>query len=191
MQFAHGSSVELIRSMKKMPTVPEQLWLSAVDPANPYGALLPWPIKSAVIKPSRSVGAHVALANGQLLGWLSKSGKSLFTFFPDDDAAKHRLVGCLGALLANYAIAKMASREGLLIEEIDGQLPAHHPLFRGLLSAGFELAGGGLRLRVERPTFGQKHLPAPSTAMLEQQESTAPQSIEDEIARELDEAGLS
>jgi ATP-dependent helicase Lhr and Lhr-like helicase len=191
MQFAHGSSVELIRSMKKMPAAPEQLWLSAVDPANPYGALLPWPVKSAVIKPSRSVGAHVALANGQLLGWLSKSGKSLFTFFPDDDAAKHRLVGCLGALLANYAIAKMASREGLLVEEIDGQLPAHHPLFRGLLSAGFELAGGGLRLRVERPTFGQKHLPAPNTTMLEQQESTAPQSIENEIAREMDEAGLS
>ena len=208
MQFAHGTSVELIRSMKKPPTEIEQLWLSAVDPGNPYGALLPWPVKSGTSKPSRSVGAHVALANGHLLAWLSKSGKSLSTFLPDDDdAVKNRLARCLGALLADYALGRLARREGLLIEEIDGQPPAQHPLLRTLQNSGFELAGDGLRFRNQRGATHRRGAASVAAAALPQSpaavgatalidDEAEPDrddvalSLEDEIARELDEAGM-
>ncbi len=209
MQFAHGTSVELIRSMKKAPTEIEQLWLSAVDPGNPYGALLPWPVQSATNKvatgkPSRSVGAHVALANGHLLAWLSKSGKTLNTFLPDDDdAVKNRLARCLGGLLADYALGRLARREGLLVEEIDGQPPAQHPLLRTLQDFGFELAGDGLRFRNQRGATNRRgeaatlpHAPAAVGATTLIDDEAEPDrdnvalSLEDEIARELDEAGM-
>jgi ATP-dependent helicase Lhr and Lhr-like helicase len=42
-QFAMPSAVDMLRSLRSEPQTPEVLFLAATDPANPYGALLPWP----------------------------------------------------------------------------------------------------------------------------------------------------
>ena len=49
--------------------------LAATDPANPYGAALPWP--GGEPRPQRAPGAVVVLHQGRLLAYLGKSDRSL------------------------------------------------------------------------------------------------------------------
>ena len=42
-QFALPAAVDILRSLRCEPPTPEAVYLSATDPANPYGNLLPWP----------------------------------------------------------------------------------------------------------------------------------------------------
>ncbi len=46
-QFAMPSAVDMLRSLRSEPQTPEALFLTATDPANPYGTLLPWPRKDS------------------------------------------------------------------------------------------------------------------------------------------------
>ena len=73
------------------PEATETRVLAATDPANPYGAALPWPQADDVgpeqadrtpRAPQRAAGALVVLVDGALLGWLGKSGHTLLTFLP-------------------------------------------------------------------------------------------------------------
>lgn len=62
--------------------VPKVHVLAATDPANPYGAALPWPESG----PTRSAGALVVLIDGLLAAHITRGGKSLTTFidsFPE------------------------------------------------------------------------------------------------------------
>ncbi len=43
MQFALPPVLEMLRTLRQRPEAPETVTLLSVDPANPYGALLPWP----------------------------------------------------------------------------------------------------------------------------------------------------
>lgn len=51
--------------------------LAATDPANPYGAALPWPEQG----PTRSAGAMVVLIDGLLAAHITRGGKTMTTFF--------------------------------------------------------------------------------------------------------------
>ncbi len=51
--------------------------LAATDPANPYGAALPWPAHG----PTRSAGAVVVLIDGLLAAHITRGGKTMTTFF--------------------------------------------------------------------------------------------------------------
>ena len=51
--------------------------LAATDPANPYGAALPWPQQG----PTRSAGAMVVLVDGLLAAHVTRGGKTMTTFF--------------------------------------------------------------------------------------------------------------
>jgi len=51
--------------------------LAATDPANPYGAALPWPEQG----PTRSAGALVVLIDGLLAAHITRGGKTMTTFF--------------------------------------------------------------------------------------------------------------
>ena len=51
--------------------------LAATDPANPYGAALPWPEQG----PTRSAGAMVVLIDGLLAAHVTRGGKTMTTFF--------------------------------------------------------------------------------------------------------------
>src|SRR5205814_1755654 len=42
-QFAMTSAVDMLRSLRTVPEHPEAVYVAASDPANPYGAVLPWP----------------------------------------------------------------------------------------------------------------------------------------------------
>ena len=51
--------------------------LAATDPANPYGAALPWPVQG----PTRAAGAIVVLIDGLLATHVTRGGKTMTTFF--------------------------------------------------------------------------------------------------------------
>src|SRR5204862_453144 len=63
-QFALPGAVERLRELRqKEGEEPEPLVLAAADPAQPYGAALPWP-KRAGARAARVAGAHVVLLGG-------------------------------------------------------------------------------------------------------------------------------
>ena len=118
--------------------------LAAADPAQPYGAALPWPERpedtATGHKPGRKAGALVIVANGALALYVERGGKSLLSW-TDDPAL---LEPCAAALAA-------AVREGALgritVERADGETVHDTPLARALQSAGFRPTPRGLRLR--------------------------------------------
>src|SRR5204863_1242326 len=56
-QFAVPGAEDRLRALRESPAEPLTLVLAATDPANPYGAVLPWPAEG----PQRAAGAQVVL----------------------------------------------------------------------------------------------------------------------------------
>ena len=81
-QFALPGAVDLLRSDAAEPSLGGVLLLAATDPANPYGAALPWPATPDSVghRPGRKAGAVVVLVNGELVMYLERGGRSLLTF---------------------------------------------------------------------------------------------------------------
>ena len=53
--------------------------LAACDPANAYGAALPWPEREGH-RPGRKAGALVVLVDGVLVFYVERGGKTLLSF---------------------------------------------------------------------------------------------------------------
>jgi ATP-dependent Lhr-like helicase len=123
------------------------LVLAAVDPANPYGALLPWPATpgGAGPPPRRLAGAWVVLVAGRVVLHVSPSSRQLVTFVADDgESGRSRLMAALAAL-GRLPAGKGAGRR-LRIERIDGRVAADSPLAERLADAGFERTVRGFAL---------------------------------------------
>ncbi len=125
---------------------PAALVLAATDPANPYGAALPWPERptaqdaKAGHRPGRKAGALVVLVDGDLVLYVERGGRSLLTFAEEAD----RLEPAAAALAD-------AVRDGALgrltVERADGGAVADSALGDALSQAGFHATPRGLRLR--------------------------------------------
>lgn len=149
-QFAVASTVDRLRGYSEGvdPERPEYraVALAAADPANPYGAALPWPpARSEGARPGRKAGALVVLVDGELAWFLERGGRSLLTF-TDDPAAHHAAATSLAELVAARRVAS------ILVERVDGA-PALAPHADGpgplgaLSAAGFARTPRGMRLR--------------------------------------------
>jgi ATP-dependent Lhr-like helicase len=73
-------AVDRLRSERQPEPDDPVLVLAATDPAQPFGAALPWPDPTGAARPSRAAGAHVVLGDGQPLAFLERGGHSLVTF---------------------------------------------------------------------------------------------------------------
>ena len=119
--------------------------LAAADPANPYGAALPWP--EGAHRPGRKAGALVALVDGELAWFLERGGRTLLSF-TDDAEAHHAAAGALADLVGTGRV------QSLLVEKVNGE-PVLAPDANGgqaavvaaLTGAGFARTPRGLRLR--------------------------------------------
>jgi ATP-dependent helicase Lhr and Lhr-like helicase len=125
------------------PDVPRALVLAATDPANPFGAAVPWPRRpgeDAGHRPGRKAGALVVLVDGRLVLYVERGGRTLLTW-AEDAAVLQPAVDALS----------LAVREGLLgrltVERADGVGVLNSPLGRALEEAGFHATPRGLRLR--------------------------------------------
>ncbi|MFM9049436.1 MAG: DEAD/DEAH box helicase [Actinomycetota bacterium] len=109
--------------------------LAAADPAQPFGAALPWP--ESAVRPSRSAGALVTLGHGQPLLYLAKGHRSLTTWpCEDPEGAARSLAGAL----RGHAVS---------LQRIDGDdiASARAEWVSALVAAGFARTPSGLRLR--------------------------------------------
>jgi ATP-dependent Lhr-like helicase len=161
-QFALPSAVDLLRSLRSAPQPEraEMATLAATDPANPYGAVLPWPgvqMEGEIRLLSRSVGATVILRNGGLVAYLRRNNPNLLVFLPPDEPERSNAARDLAAFLVGMAQDEMRRENearhsgGLMISTINGR-PAHqHFLLRFLQDAGFQAAPLGLNVRRIQP----------------------------------------
>src|SRR5206468_2803366 len=84
-QFALGGAVERIRELRERGEDADALVLGAADPAQPYGAALPWP-RRAGARAARVAGAHVVLLGGEAVLFVERGGRSLVPLRdPDHD----------------------------------------------------------------------------------------------------------
>jgi ATP-dependent Lhr-like helicase len=96
--------------------------LSAVDPAQPYGAALRWPDTGG--RPSRTAGAHVVLADGAPVAFLERGGHGLVTFPATVDRADwpQGLVALLDQ--GRYRSIELRTVDGAPIREADPAIAA-------------------------------------------------------------------
>jgi ATP-dependent Lhr-like helicase len=141
-QFALAGAVERLRELRDEPDLPETVVLAASDPANPYGAALPWPARAAG-RASRSAGAYVVLDGGHPVLFCERGGRTLLTL--DDDQGR---VGRAVEALAAEVRRGRPPRLGL--ERIDGEAAIGSPLEPVLRAVGFLAGPRRLSLRAPR-----------------------------------------
>jgi ATP-dependent Lhr-like helicase len=145
LQFALPGADERLRLQSRDASDDEHppVVLSAVDPANPYGALLEWPAgrSESGVRPQRVSGASVILFRGCLIGHLR--GSALLTFLPPDEPEPFSRA--LAAALADL-VDRIRGR-ALLLETIDGQPAQDHRLVRVFVDGGFLSSARGLLRR--------------------------------------------
>ena len=125
------------------PEVPI-LVLAAADPANAYGAALPWPERPAETgtghRPGRKAGALVVLARGDLVLYVERGGKTLLSWSSDPEILEP-------AARALAAAGRAGALGRLTVERADGETVYDSPLANALETAGFRPTPRGLRLR--------------------------------------------
>jgi ATP-dependent Lhr-like helicase len=138
-QFASPGAVDRLRALREPnPDEPQLLVLAATDPAQPYGAALPWPDHPG--RPARAAGAYVVLASGAAMAYVDRGGKSMLTFAgAHDDPAEW-----LDALVGAHKEGRVAR---VALERIDDQPARTSPLADALRGAGFVDGYRGLTLK--------------------------------------------
>ena len=131
-QFALPGAVERLRELRS-GAEDDALVLAAADPAQPYGAALPWP-RRAGSRAARVAGAHVVLLGGAAALYVERGGRTLVPLRDPDDAwLRPALVA-----LADWVREGHAKR--LAVERFDGRPVAETEAMPLLVEAGF-LAG--------------------------------------------------
>jgi len=139
--------------------------LAATDPANPYGAALPWPERPVAEdgtvsghRPGRKAGALVVLVDGRLVLYVERGGRTLLSWTagatadgtadvaaatpePGEDAALRAAADALALAVADGWLGTLS------VERADGASVHDSPLVRALADAGFRATPRGLRLR--------------------------------------------
>jgi len=155
-QFAVPGAVDRMRSLVDRGSVqsrgePQTVVLAAADPANPYGAALSWPERSATAadgapaaerpghRPGRKAGAVVILVDGGLILYVERGGRTLLTFSDEPDRLR-RAADALALAVRDGALGRLA------VERADGGEVYSSPMARALTEAGFRPTARGLRL---------------------------------------------
>ena len=132
-QFALGGAVERIRELRERGEDVDALVLAAADPAQPYGAALPWP-RRAGARAARVAGAYVVMLGGEAVLYVERGGRSLV---PLRDPDEEWLRPALAALVAHV---KLGRSKRLAVERFDGEPVVDSDAMPLLVEAGF-LAG--------------------------------------------------
>ncbi|HEY4190717.1 MAG TPA: hypothetical protein VGM28_09865, partial [Candidatus Limnocylindrales bacterium] len=150
-QFALAGALDRLRAVREPASAtgdtPAVHLLATADPANPYGAALPWPRRGETDRRpfQRAAGASVVLVDGLAALYVDRGGSSLQTLpaFDDPEVAM-AAVDSLRHLLAD------AGRRELVISRVDGEPVGRSPWYETLLRAGFIQGYRGVVMRKER-----------------------------------------
>ncbi|HEX9225049.1 MAG TPA: crosslink repair DNA glycosylase YcaQ family protein, partial [Arthrobacter sp.] len=147
-QFAVPATVDRLRSYAEDTELhkpdPVALALAATDPANPYGAALPWPALNVDAgtghRPGRKAGALVVLVDGALVLYVERGGKTLLAFSEDTD-----ILAAAGAALVG--VVTRGAVDKLIMEKVNGHGILDTPVAAALAHAGAYSTPKGLRIR--------------------------------------------
>lgn len=147
-QFAVPATVDRLRSYVEDAQLenaePVALALAATDPANPYGAALPWPALDVEAgtghRPGRKAGALVVLVDGALVLYVERGGKTLLAFSTDAG-----LLAAAGAALVG--VVTRGAVDKLIMEKVNGHGILDTPVAAALAQAGAYSTPKGLRIR--------------------------------------------
>ncbi len=152
-QFAGAGAVDRLRAPEPRradagpePAPGRTLVLAAADPANPYGAALPWPVRTedgaSSHRPGRKAGALVVLVDGELVLYVERGGRTLLSWTEEPEALQSA-ADALALAVHDGALGR------LTVERADGAdvLGSEQPLARALERSGFHATPRGLRLR--------------------------------------------
>jgi len=134
-QFALPGAVDRLRAVRG--DEPSVAVLAATDPAQPYGAALPWPESGG--RPARAAGALVVVADGEPVAYLERGGRSVLTF-----EAAARWPAWPAALAARVASGRARQIE---IHTVDGEPARTSEWATAFRDAGFTDGYRGLVLR--------------------------------------------
>ncbi|MBC7295267.1 MAG: ATP-dependent helicase [Dietzia sp.] len=151
-QFAAGNTIDRLRAYDD--TADDAHWpsgtdepvvrvLAATDPANPYGAALPWPPSAeggSGHRPGRKAGALVVLVDGLCVLFVERGGRTVLVL---DDRAE--AVPLAASALA--AVVRSGAVGPLTVTTLAGE-PVHtSPVAATFENAGFGATPKGLRIR--------------------------------------------
>jgi ATP-dependent Lhr-like helicase len=150
-QFASPGAVDRLRTYAadRREAAPAVV-LAATDPAQPYGAALPWPdrpestvdgeVAARGHRPGRKAGALVVLVDGAPVLYVERGGRTLLSW-SDDPTLLQPAADALALAVREGGLGRLA------VERADGASVLASPLADALETAGFRPTPRGLRLR--------------------------------------------
>ncbi|MTE21307.1 ATP-dependent helicase [Streptomyces sp. TRM43335] len=160
-QFAVDGAVDRLRAIagareKPEGARPRAAVLAAADPANAYGAALPWPEpprpvdggseagsgggRAVAHKPGRKAGSLVVLVDGELVLYLERGGRTLLAWRTEGPVLE-------AAALSLADAARRGTLGTVTVERANGSPVLTSPFGGVLEAAGFHPTPRGLRLR--------------------------------------------
>lgn len=130
--------------------------LAAADPANAYGAALPWPEPptGAGHKPGRKAGSLVVLVEGELTLYMERGGKTLLAWPSDPEGAIAQDARLRAAAETLAAAARAGSLGTVTVERVNGASALTSPFGTLLEGAGFIATPADCACARERPPRG-------------------------------------
>jgi ATP-dependent Lhr-like helicase len=147
-QFAVPGAIDRVRAMSRPDgssaddSGASGVVLAAADPAQPYGAALPWPesVGDTGHRPGRKAGALVVLVEGAAVLYVERGGRSLLSFSEERAELRAAAEALAGAVHEGWLGT-------LAVERADGVGSLGSALADVLTEAGFRVTPKGLRLR--------------------------------------------
>jgi ATP-dependent Lhr-like helicase len=134
-QFALPGAVDRLRATRDAETDAAQaVVLAAADPAQPYGAALPWPrgAEDERLPLQRAAGAYVVLVDGRAVLYLERGGRSLLSLPDADDSSRAE-----AAVRGLAQLVEAGPMRELRLERVDRLPPAESSLANPLTAVGF------------------------------------------------------
>jgi ATP-dependent Lhr-like helicase len=142
-QFAVPGAIDRLRAVSQPSEgSATTVVLAATDPAQPYGAALPWPSTVGDVRhrPGRKAGALAVLVDGAATLYIERGGRSLLSFTEDTDTLR-AAVGALAGVVQRGWLGSLS------VERADGEAALGSALASLLRDAGFRATPRGLRIR--------------------------------------------
>jgi len=138
-QFALPGAVERLRAQQADDETPPVV-LAATDPAQPYGAALPWPKANDAEKrrPQRVAGAYVVLAGAEPAVYVERGGRGIAILVPREDPRLRPALEALAGFITGGRGRKLS------LERVDGEPVVGSDVEALLIELGFR--GGPSKL---------------------------------------------
>ena len=145
-QFALAGAIERLRAVRepRPDGRPVAVLLAAADPANPFGAALPWPRRGPADRRvfARAAGAYVVSVDGHPALYVERGGSGLLTLPAFDDPETASV-----AVAALRGLVDDGRLRELVVRKVDGEPVAGSTHRDVLLSGGFSAGYRGLVMR--------------------------------------------